>query len=108
MRISHELDQVGGQATWAYGGTAINFPDSRGLVLLRGFISKTLWHIPADPLVKHGYLWWPYYERAPGSPRLTKRRVLDSLDSYPEDFGQGGCTFRRLDTRWFIKLCRSY
>lgn len=67
-------------------------------------ILKMLTFYPEEPRIENGWIVGP--ARTDGKNELH-HRVLPSLNSYPSDWKQGECVARKLETQWFILMCRA-
>ncbi|MFH2046160.1 MAG: hypothetical protein ABIK92_13540 [Pseudomonadota bacterium] len=87
---------------------------------LRGAIWKTYAHIPEIPRIEDGELLWPltivgkgapltYYKEIDGVPvSQIRKRVLPSLNKFPEQWRDYECVYRQIETQWFIRMCNGH
>ncbi|MGH8603269.1 MAG: hypothetical protein ACREXR_11010 [Gammaproteobacteria bacterium] len=76
------------------------------------YIWKSLLYIPAVARTHDSKLWpgVSWNTLAPQTPEQYEKsadRLLPDLTNYPQDWKKGECVYRKLDTHWFIRMCRA-
>lgn len=69
-----------------------------------GVIWKDFVFFPEPPWVEGG---WMYFPKTHPGDRGKKRvnKVFQSLDVIPKDWRPYSCVYRRLEERWFLRMC---
>lgn len=75
-------------------------------------IWKSLLYIPAvarthDSKLWPGVSWNKLAPQTPEQYEKSARRMLPNLTKYPHNWKKGECVYRKLDTHWFIRMCRA-
>ncbi|MDL2275706.1 hypothetical protein LJC22_06235 [Desulfosarcina sp. OttesenSCG-928-G10] len=66
---------------------------------------KQYLHFPEPPKIEQGYLFGPMQKDGQYGYR---KRVFSSLNTYPSDWKDYECVYRRINTHWFIRLCNGH
>jgi hypothetical protein len=65
-------------------------------------IWKDIYFIPEVPRIEDDELLWPFNTRGKYTAR---RRILSSLNGFPENWKAHECVFKQIETHWFLRLC---
>ena len=83
-----------------------------------GRIWKTYYFFPEDPYIENSTLLWAAQKTYNGNPKgrfyekegvtiyHVTRRVLQSLNHYPENWDSRECVYRKMESHWFLAMCR--
>lgn len=77
----------------------------RALNLRYLFIWKDYQFFPEAPRIENGELLLPLNTRGEYSARM---RVLPSLNHFPEHWQPFECVYRRIEPRWFLRMCNGH
>jgi hypothetical protein len=66
---------------------------------------KDLFFIPEIPRIKDGWLIGPATKNRPPS---RYRRVLSSLNRFPEKWKDYECVLRQIEPQWFVRMCNGH
>jgi hypothetical protein len=66
---------------------------------------KGLEFIPQVPRIENGELLWPL---RPDGKYSGRRRVVASLDDFPENWKRFECVYKQIDTHWFLRMCNGH
>ena len=67
-------------------------------------VFKHLVFFPEVPRIENGWIMGPVILDSESKPLY---RMFESLDDFPPDWGRGQCAFRKIEPKWFIKLCNA-
>ncbi len=69
------------------------------------FIWKDYFYIPEVPRIEYNELLGPYDTKGEYSAR---RRVMSSLDSFPDKWKDYECVYRQIEPHWFLRMCNGH
>ncbi len=91
-----------------YGGLNLK-PSPRASFLSRHlryvYIWKDYFYVPEVPRIENDMLLGPYDTEGKYSSR---KRVLPSLDSFPDKWKYYECVYRQVEPHWFLRICNGH
>ncbi|MEJ2426216.1 MAG: hypothetical protein P8101_17500, partial [Candidatus Thiodiazotropha sp.] len=68
-------------------------------------IWKDFYFIPEIPRIENGKLLWPVDENG---KYTVRRRVLSSLDDFPDNWKAYECVYKQIEPHWFLSMCNGH
>ncbi len=106
-------DMPGFEKYYRYSNISITLADPRfhlsgpamfGMNVRSVSMFKDLYFFPEVPRIEGGFLIDPPNKYGKSLP---SDRVYESLDDFPAEWRLGTCALRRIDPKWFIRMCKS-
>jgi hypothetical protein len=101
---SHQIDRLAGEIhliSGENGRKGYKFPLGYGLIY------QAYYYFPQVPIVQNGSILVPYYDVQNKPTTHPFWRVFDSLNDYPSNWKRGECVLKRIDSNWFLAMCRA-
>ncbi|AFM24975.1 hypothetical protein [Desulfomonile tiedjei] len=81
-------------------GVLLGYTYGKKITIEGNLISKKYYYIPFVPKVTNRNLSFPT------TPMAGYNRITESLNNYPQEFGQYDCLYKQIEPHWFIVMCR--
>ena len=106
--LRKKIEEHGFQLFREYGALVLRpSPKKRFRAMNLHYVTvwKDFMFFPEVPRIENGELLWPINTRGNYAKR---RRVLPSLDDFPDHWKDYECVLRKIEPQWFIRMCNGH
>ena len=106
--VKKKIEERGFQLYREYGALVLRQSPKkrfRAMNLRYGTVWKDFMFFPEVPRIENGELLWPINTQGNYAMR---RRVLSSLNGFPDHWKDFECVVRKIEPQWFIRMCNGH